>query len=346
MNIPFILRKNLMLKHNSILEAIKRLNDIKFKTLIIIDNHKKICGTLTDGDIRRGLLKGYNVNSSVDLVLNKHPVINLIGRKKTQKVNYKNHDIIPSVDKYGKIKKIEIANSVKFPSTYEHTLEIVLMAGGFGKRLMPLTRNTPKPLLKIKNKSILEMAMENFKKYGFKIFNISTYYKSCIVKKYFKKKIFSSFKIVYLEEKKPLGTAGCLSLLNYKNVKDNILVFNGDVITDLNIINLIKFHQDTKSDITVCAKQYSNSSLYGEICFKGHKINEIIEKPKKQNFINAGIYLIKKKMIKNMRVKYIDMPNFIDNKIKRGCSVNIYPIYEYWAEIGSKDIFKKLINKK
>ena len=188
--------------------------------------------------------------------------------------------------------------------------------------------------------------MDNFNKYGFKSFNISTFYKSPIIKKYFQKQKFNNFEIKFLEEKKPMGTGGCLSLLNYKKIKENILIFNGDVITDLNIINLLKFHQDTKSDITVCAKQFSNSSLYGQISFKGHKIDKIIEKPDKQNFVNAGIYLLKKKMIKNMNVSSIDMPDFIDSKIKKRNSVNIYPIYEYWTDMGNKDIFKQLIRKK
>jgi len=188
--------------------------------------------------------------------------------------------------------------------------------------------------------------MENFDKYGFKDFYISIFYRANIIKKYFKKKKFNNFKIKYLEEKKPLGTGGCLSLLNYKNTKENILIYNGDVITDLNINNLLKFHQDTKSDITVCAKQFSNSSPYGQISFVGHKINKIIEKPDKKNFINAGIYLIKKTMIKKMRVSSIDMPNLIDSKIKSGCNVNIYPIYEYWTDMGNKDIFKQLIRNK
>ena len=347
MNVNFNkLRKNLISKKTTIIKAIKILNDVKFKTLIIIDNNKKILGTLTDGDIRRGLLKGYNLDSEGGLVSKKNPITKIVGAKNKKKISYKDIDIIPNIHKSGKIKDFEIGDAADLTGIYEDSLEIVLMAGGFGKRLMPLTRNVPKPLLKIKNKSILELAMENFKKYGFKFFNISIFYKSTIIKKYFKKKIFKDYKISYLEEKKPLGTAGCLSLLNYKKTRENILVFNGDVITDLNIINLLKFHYDTGSDITVCAKQYSKSSMYGEISFKGHKINKIIEKPEKQNFINAGIYLINKEMIKNMRPKYIDMPNFIVSKIKSGCKVNIYPIYEYWNEIGNKEAFKKLINKK
>jgi dTDP-glucose pyrophosphorylase len=340
------IKENLISKEVTILEAIKKLNIIKYKTLIIIDKNKKILGTVTDGDIRRGLLKGCNINGNINLIANKNPVKKFSGNNSNKKINFKNVDVIPCTDKFGKIKYLEIFNNKDILDNYKDSLEIIFMAGGYGKRLMPYTKKTPKPLLKIKKKSVLEIAMENFDKYGFKDFYISIFYKANIIKKYFKKKKFNNFKIKYLEEKKPLGTGGCLSLLNYKNTKENILIYNGDVITDLNINNLLKFHQDTKSDITVCAKQFSNSSPYGQISFVGHKINKIIEKPDKKNFINAGIYLIKKTMIKKMRVSSIDMPNLIHNKIKSGCNVNIYPIYEYWTDMGNKDIFKELNRNK
>lgn len=337
--------QNLISKRSTIIEAIKVLNEVEFKTLVVIDKNNKVIGTLTDGDIRRGLLKGYELNSQVHFITQKKHVKKIIGKKNSHKLNYENFDLIPRVDKNNTIKDLEILSKKNIQSIYRNSLEIILMAGGYGKRLLPYTKKIPKPLLKIKKKSILEMAMHNFNKYGFKKFNISIFYKATFVKKYFKNKKFDEFKIKYIEEKKPLGTGGCLSLLKYKDIKDNILIYNGDVITDLNIINLLKFHQDTKSDITVCAKQFSDISPYGQIFFKGHKIKRITEKPKKQNFYNAGIYLFRKKIIKDMQVSPIDMPELIENKIKKGSNVNIYPIYEYWTDMGNKDIFKKLINK-
>ena len=135
------------------------------------------------------------------------------------------------------------------------------------------------------------------------------------------------------------------SLLNYKKVKQDILVHNGDVITDLNINNLLKFHRDTQSDITVCAKESLNTSHFGQILFKGQKIKRIIEKPTEKNFINAGIYVLKKKIIKNLPKKYINMTTLIDAKISQGANVKIYPIYEYWVDIGRKDTLKKIIEK-
>ena len=134
--------------------------------------------------------------------------------------------------------------------------------------------------------------------------------------------------------------ATMLGLLNYKKLKDYILVHNGDVISDLNIYNLLKFHKDSQSDITVCAKEKTNSSPFGQIFFKGHKIKKILEKPNSKNFINAGIYIFKKKVIKNILPKKLDITSLIETKISSGLNVNIYPIYEYWVDIGRKDILK------
>ena len=336
--------KNIILKDRSISEAIKLLNQVKHKTLVVVNRDKKLFGTLTDGDIRRGILKGHDLKTKVGKIAFTKPK-KIINKRFSKFKNKENANLIPCIDKYGRVKSVEFFNS-NYEINSEKQLDIILMAGGFGKRLLPLTRNTPKPLLKINNKTLLEIAIDNFKKYGFKKFNISIFYKSKIIKNYFKKKKFDDLKINYIEEKKPLGTAGCLALLNYKKIKNDVLVFNGDVITDLNINNFLKFHYNTKSDITVCAKEFSNSSPFGEIIFSGSKIRKIVEKPHNKNFINAGIYLIKKKMLKNIQVKKIDMTSFIDIKIKQGHHINIYPVYEYWVDVGRKETFKQILKQR
>jgi dTDP-glucose pyrophosphorylase len=339
-------KSNLIKKNSSLLNAVKILQKVKYKTLVVIDDHYKIVGTITDGDIRRGMLNGFNLNTRVESITNKKPIKKIIGKNFSIPKNNEDIDLIPCVDKLNKIIDLEILESKNFPKKFINDLEVILMAGGFGKRLMPLTKNTPKPLLKVKKKSLLEIAINNFKKYGIKHFNISTYYKSKKIKEYFDKKKFKDIKINYLKEKIPLGTGGCLSLLNQKKIKENILVYNGDIISNINILNLLKFHQDTSSDITVCAKEFLDSSPFGQIFHRGHKIKKIIEKPNKKNFVNAGIYLIKKKLIRNLPIKPTKMTDFIESKIIKGYNVNIYPIYEYWVDIGDKDVFRKILNKK
>ncbi len=345
MNIKFKNKNNLVLKNRSIADSIKILNKLKHKTLVVIDKKNKLFGTLTDGDIRRGILKGYDLKAKISNITFRKPQRRIIGQEHLEIINKENANVIPCVDKFNKVKFIEIYKDSKIGRKNLYNIEIILMAGGFGKRLMPLTKKIPKPLLKIGKKSLLEISINNFNKYGFNKFYISTFYKSKLIKKYFKKKIFKGNNIKFLDEKSPLGTAGCLSLLNLNEISENILISNGDIITDLNINNLIKFHIDTKSDITVCAKEYANTSPFGQIFFKGHKIKKIVEKPREKNFINAGIYIMKKEMIKNMVTVHLDMTNFIEKKISQGKNVNIYPIYEYWVDIGKKETFKQILKK-
>ena len=336
-------KENIILDNLKIITAIKILNKVKLKTLIVIDKNNKLIGTLTDGDIRRALLKGHSVNNFIFSIANKKPIKKKIGKKL---IKFNGAKIIPLVDKNNKVINIEVKEKKKINTQLKKKLEIILMAGGFGKRLMPLTNKVPKPLLKIKKKSILELAIENFEKYGFNKFHISTHYKSELIKDYFRYKKFNKYKIQYLNEKKPLGTAGCLTLLNLKKIENHILVYNGDIISNLNIINLHNFHLDTNSDITVCAKEYSNTSPYGEILYNGFKIKKIVEKPSKKNFVNAGIYILKKEVVKKIKLSNIDMTDLIEKNIKKKLKVSIYPIYEYWADMGTKQNYDKILNSK
>ncbi|MAV57002.1 MAG: alcohol dehydrogenase [Candidatus Pelagibacter sp.] len=338
--------KSLVLnKDRPIITAIKRIQNNTLKTLAIVNSQNKLVGTLTDGDIRRGILKGININDPVMNVVNKKPAKKVLGKKNYYGLGKNiNISILPVVNKKNILKSIEPNSYFNFKNFSDNT-QIIIMAGGFGKRLMPLTRKIPKPLIKVNKKTLIEIIIDNFRKYGFSEFKISTFYKSNLIRKYLDKKNLG-LKIEYLKEKSPLGTAGCLGLLNYKKLKDNVLIHNGDVISDLNISNLLKFHIDSQSDITVCAKEKINPSPFGQIFFKGHKIKKILEKPNSKNFINAGIYILKKSVIKNILPKRLDITSLIETKISEGLNVNIYPIYEYWVDIGRKDILKEVLSKK
>ena len=335
--------KNIILENKKIIDAIKKIENAKIKTLIVIDKQEKLVGTLTDGDIRRAMLKGFNTLNSINSIVNKKPI-----KKKLEKktIKFKDAKIVPIIDNSNKVIDILDKKKDNLNLNFNTSLDVIFMAGGYGKRLLPLTNKVPKPLLKINKKSILELAFENFKKYNLKNFYISTHYKSKLIKNYFNNKKFYKYKITYLFEKKPLGTAGCLSLLSYDKIKDNILVYNGDIITNLNILNLYQFHIDTDSDITVCAKEFSNSSPYGEILYDDFKIKKILEKPEKKSFVNAGIYILKKNLIQKIKSSRIDMTDLIEKSLNQKKKVNIYPIYEYWADMGTKQNYQKILKQK
>tara|TARA_Y100000816_G_C26094762_1_gene579094 strand:+ start:502 stop:1557 length:1056 start_codon:yes stop_codon:yes gene_type:complete len=337
--------KSLILnKDKPVIIAIKKIQNNPIKTLVIIDGKNKLIGTITDGDIRRGMLKGYTIKTKINKFVNKNP------RKifNNKIINYsakKNIALIPRINRNKRLISIKILNHLE-KEELDKKVDVVLMAGGFGKRLMPITSKIPKPMIKINNKPLLETIILNFKKYGITKFKVSTYYKSNFIRNYFKNGKKLGVNIRYLIEKKPLGTAGCLGMLKHKELKDNIIVHNGDIITNLNLKNLIKFHETINSDITVCAKEHINNSPFGEILYSGHKVKKILEKPKNINFINAGIYIFKKKTLKKINFKKMDMVKLIQLRISQGFKANIYPIYEYWADIGRKDTLQEILKEK
>ena len=330
--------KNIININNKIVKAIKLLQDLDIKTIIVIDKFKNFIGTLTDGDIRRGMLKGLTIDSSVSNFVNRKA---LIYNKKINRKNLKKVELFPV------LKRKKLINIVPIYSNQDKTflssnIDTLIMAGGFGKRLHPITKKIPKPLIKIKNKPIIENTINHLKKYGLDKVNVSIFYKSEKIKKYFKSKRLK-LNINFLNEKKPMGTLGSVSLLNYKNLKKNLLIYNGDIVSNIDLKNFFQFHQNTNSDITICAKEYISSNPFGKLEYTGHKLKKIIEKPSNSSFINAGIYLFKKNVIKNIKKKKIDITDFLRNKMNSKLKINVYPLYEYWSDIGTLESLKQTV---
>ena len=211
------------------------------------------------------------------------------------------------------------------------------MAGGKGVRLLPLTKNKPKPLLKIKGTPIIEKIIINFRNQGFKNFVISVNYLGHKIKKYLGKGDRLKVKIKYINEKKYLGTAGSLSLLDLENITFPIIVTNSDLISEIDYSNLISYHNKKKSDLTICGKNKIFQMPYGEILHKFEKINKIIEKPNISHLVNAGVYALSKNILRNLaRNKKLMMNELIMSQLRRKKKVFCYPIYENWVDIGNK----------
>lgn len=324
-------------EQSSVIQVINKLNKNKIKIVFVIDKNDSLIGTITDGDIRRSFLKKKNLNTPLKKIMNKK-FEKIFIHKKNNNLEFQNN-IIPVLDKKKRIIKIKILN--KYNLKHDNDTDVLIMAGGFGKRLLPYTKKIPKPMLKINKKPIIENIILKLIKQEFKKFYISTHYKSEYIKKYFKKKKNFGTDIIFLNEKRPLGTAGCLGLINKKKIKKNLLVHNADIVSDLNYGNFIKFHKESKSDITIAAKEHVTYSPFGEINFRGIKVKKISEKPKNISFINAGIYIFKSKLINDVKAKKLTMTDLIQAKIKKKIKVNIFPIHEFWSDIGQKEVFKK-----
>jgi len=335
-------KKTLINPESSIDEAIKKLDKSGYGILLVaVDN--KLVGTITDGDIRRALIKHLPLNSPIKDVMYTKPytanhktssdkLLNILSRNNIMQ--------IPLVDESHQLVGIKTLKKLTQKTRYNNT--VFIMAGGFGKRLMPLTRKKPKPMLEFDGKPLLEKIIQQFINSGFHNFYISTFYKSEVIKNYFQDGLNWDVSIKYIDELKPLGTAGALSLLPYKNFNSPIVMINGDLITDLNINNLLSYHNEQDNMITIGAKKYDIQVPYGVVETIDYKVKSIIEKPTHYFFINAGIYVINPQIINHLLInKKIDMPQWITQLIEQNVNINIFPIHEYWLDIGEKSQYEE-----
>lgn len=223
---------------------------------------------------------------------------------------------------------------------------VFLMAGGFGSRLHPLTQDCPKPLLKVGNKPILEIILERFIESGFNRFYISTHYMHDMIEDYFTDGSPWGVDIQYIYEDIPLGTAGALGLLPHDQLDLPLIVMNADLLTHLNFESLLSFHQKNPSVATICVRQYEHRVPFGVIQSKDHHVVSMVEKPVHRFFINAGIYLVSTELVKTIKPHTnIDMPTLLQQQIHLGKEVNMFPIHEYWLDIGRMEDFQLAQNE-
>ena len=335
--------KSILKESNTMQEAVQVLDEEALRIVMIVDNDYKLIGTITDGDIRRGLLRHLPMNTSLSEVMFREPTVASVEDDRDKiLMQMKALDLmqIPLLDKEKRVVGLETIKHILENNRYENP--VFLMAGGFGKRLRPLTNNTPKPLLKVGSKPILESILEQFIDAGFYNFYISTHFKAQMVKDYFGDGSKWNVNINYVFEEKPLGTAGSLGLLP-KNLLDlPILIMNGDLLTKVDFVELLNFHNRLNGDATMCVREYDFQVPYGVVKSKDHIITSIEEKPRHSFFVNAGIYVLNSSMLDNIDGQsYLDMPELIQRQIDNSGQVTLFPIHEYWMDIGRIDQFKK-----
>lgn len=329
--------KEAILKPEDTLEkAIRVLDQVKEKIILISDDQGRLLGTITDGDIRRALIKHVEMKTLLVDVMFKEPTSASV-RDDYQTILeiMKSKDIlhIPILDSEKKIIGLETLQDLVQDNNKHNP--VVLMAGGFGKRLEELTTEIPKPLLKIGDKPILETILEQLIENGFVNFFISTHYLAEKIRKYFGDGSKWGVSIQYIYEEKPLGTAGALGLLP-KNLPDHpIIMMNGDLLTKLNIELMLKYHIKQAANATVCVTKHHLQVPFGVINHKNQNILSIDEKPIHRFFINAGIYILDASLVKSIKgIKYMDMPEFLGEQIEKGSRIKMFPVHEYWIDIG------------
>ena len=337
--------KNAIISENSTVKVvIQNLSVTGFQISLIVDKQNKLVGTITDGDLRSFVLNKNNFNTKIKSLMNKKPFF--------VKENLSNEEIL-EIMKINKIWQIPILNKnkviigLKFLSEVISEKEklnynLIFMAGGKGLRLRPLTKNIPKPMIKVNGKPLLEKLIIDAKKQGFNNFIISVNYLSNKIKDYFKNGNKFGVSINYIEEKKPLGTAGSLGALNQKEVSDIFIVANSDLVTNINYQNLINFHKRNNSDLTLAIKPIYTKHSYSVIENKGIHLDSIKEKPTTEINYGIGIYVLNKKILKKIiKDQHLDMIDLILklNKNKKH-KILTYPIQEDWKDIGVPDDVK------
>lgn len=326
----------------TLLETMKIIDDTSLQFAIVVDDRQTLLGTVTDGDIRRGILRGKGLDVRIDSVMNVHPITSGLDDTYSDYLSilskYKLNQL-PIVDSENKI--IDIIFSGQQKEVTNNNNLVFLMAGGLGTRLRPLTENIPKPMLQVGNKPILETIIEGFKQYGFTNFIISVNYKKEVIQDYFQDGAAFGVSISYIEEDKRMGTAGALSLLKEKPTSP-IFVMNGDLLTQVNFEQLLHFHEDTNAVATMCVREYEYQIPYGVIETDGQQLVSIKEKPMQRSFVNAGIYILSPEVFDYIpHEEFYDMPDLFKQLMDKQNNVSAFPVREYWLDIGRVTDFER-----
>lgn len=331
--------KTFLSKDAKIKDALKILDEaIKYHIALVVDDNKKLIGTITDGDLRRGFIKGFTPEDSVSEVMNKNPVTLpentsnaeiknfLIGKKLRQIILADNGNIV---------KNIVTLDCLLIPT--EKKNKVFLMVGGLGTRLRPLTDDKPKPMLEVGGKPILETIIANFIKEGFRDFYLSLNYKGEVIKNHFGDGSKFGCNIEYIEETKRMGTAGALSLIP-EIPEHPMIVMNGDLLTKAKFSKIVDFHDKHEADATMGIREYNIQIPFGVVDIEENEIKALKEKPTHNFFVNAGIYVVSPDAIKEIpKDEFYDMPTLFDNLRNKSKKTLGFPVYEYWIDIGRKD---------
>ena len=309
----------------------------------MLDKDRHLKGLVTDGDIRRALLAHKNFASPVSDIMNPTPMTLPIGTSSSEilaLMRERSFLHVPIIDDQNRLVSIETFETL-VESKIKKTTPVFLMAGGFGTRLRPLTNATPKVMLKVGSKPILENILLGFIEHGFNQFYISVYYLAEQIREHFGDGSKWGVNITYVQEDQPLGTGGALSLLP-EHIDEPIIMMNGDLLTKINFNSLLNFHKSKNAMATMCVREYSMEVPYGVIESDELKITSIVEKPRQHFFVNAGVYVLSPDVLRNSpKSVHRDMPDLFNQLITAKENVLMFPVHEYWLDIGRLGDFEQ-----
>ncbi len=327
-----------------ILQTLGIIDKANTQIVMVVDDGRRLQGTVTDGDIRRGILRGVPLDSPVSGVMNRSPHTARASEDRAVLMAMMRRDrlrAIPLVDAEHRVVGLEIlADMLLIPASTDNW--VVLMAGGEGRRLLPLTRDVPKPLLRVGSKPILETILDGFVEAGFQRFFLSVNYLADQVEAHFGDGSAKGVGIDYLREDRKLGTAGALRLLP-ERPSAPFFVMNGDILTNVDFAQVLAFHTEHRAAATMCVREHVVQIPYGVVGVDGWRLDGIVEKPVMRNFVNAGIYVLEPEALDVVGDQdgSVDMPAVFEGLMAAGRPCAVFPISEYWLDVGQHDDFHR-----
>jgi dTDP-glucose pyrophosphorylase len=337
---PSVIEANLLGPDAPLLTAVERLDSVRRKLILVVDGQRRLVGTVSDGDIRRGLMRRLTLEAPLSAVMNADPVALRAGStdaRALQRLAERGVTLAPVVDAVRRVVGL-------FPDTLGEASErdnlVVIMAGGRGARLAPLTQHCPKPMLKVAGRPLLETIVERLRAQGFRRIRLAINYLGEMIEGHFGDGSAMGVEIRYLRETEPRGTAGALSLLD-EPVTAPVLVMNGDVLTRVAFGDMIDFHRDQGAEATLTVREHRFQSPHGVAEVEDGRLTALTEKPTFRWLANAGIYCLEPATLDRIpRRGMFDMPALLDALLAERRTVAAFPIHEYWLDIGRPDDFE------
>jgi dTDP-glucose pyrophosphorylase len=334
-------QKLLISSDTSIRDAISVIDQASLQHCLVVDAQRTLMGVVSDGDVRRGILRGVDIDGSVATVMNDNPVTAEAGLSRDAYLNVfygKSVRLLPLVDSENCVVDVLVLDQLT-AETPRYDNWIVIMAGGLGQRLRPRTLNTPKPLLKVGDRPIVETIVTELASQGFRNFYISVNFQADKLREHLGDGNRWNVNINYIDESEPMGTAGSLTLLEDKPTSP-LIVMNGDLLTKLNFVGLLDLHNENKATGTVWLREYDFQIPFGVVKTEDLRVVELDEKPLHRFMVNAGIYVLNPEVVDmipaNVRV---DMTDVFQDLLRRDETVIGCPIHEYWIDIGREEDF-------
>jgi dTDP-glucose pyrophosphorylase/CBS domain-containing protein len=334
----------------SIHQAVAQMDVSRIGIVLVVDEERRLLGTVTDGDVRRSILANISLDEPVRvLLLGKtgspfaRPITAPAGAdQSTMLQTLQRHSILhlPLVDSDQRVVALVLLS--EFVSQQVPMPHAVIMAGGTGSRLRPLTDDLPKPMLPLGDRPLMELIIGQLQQAGISHVNLTTHYKKEAIARYFGDGQDFGVEIQYVEEDQPLGTAGALSRLN--GLEGPLLVINGDILTRVDFKAMMDFHREHQADMTIGVRHYEVPIPYGVVEAEGVVVTAISEKPVMRYLINAGIYLLEPNARRAIPTdRPYDMPDLIARLVADGRRVVSFPVREYWLDIGRAEDYHKAL---